>query len=74
VLKEKKKYSIVLYTDSTWSIKLNDGFQIQSGDQSLQQTVSKKQTLGMPFYTIATIVDVSDENVGHHNESWINHM
>jgi hypothetical protein len=40
----------------------------------MQQNMSKKRTLGVPFYVIATIANVLVLDVGYHNEAWRNHQ
>jgi hypothetical protein len=40
----------------------------------MQQTISKQHTLGVPFYSIVTIANVPNIDVGYHNEALINHQ
>jgi hypothetical protein len=36
--------------------------------------VSKKKTLGIPFFAIGTISIIPDPDVGHHKKAWLNHQ
>jgi hypothetical protein len=58
---------------SNWSNDQDNGCQCQIIHIALPQNVSNQHTLVMSFYVISTIVNVSDQNRGNHNEVWPDH-
>jgi hypothetical protein len=69
----QRKNLPLLYIVSTYSNNLNGGCLCQNVHIAQQKIVSKKHTLGVHFYAIATISIVSDPNRECCNKAWSTH-